>query len=69
MRTCRLCHEEKPLDDFWKVNKNRGGRDYACADCRNEQRRNREGARYEPTITRGLEVKANGLYPMYWERD
>jgi hypothetical protein len=68
-RTCKRCETEKPLDDFWRVRSNKLGRDYTCAMCRNEQRREREDGAHNPVLTLGLKKKANGLYPMYWERD
>lgn len=69
MRKCKTCETEKALDKFWSVPRNKLGRDYTCADCRNQQRRDREDGKYEPVLTRGLKKKSNGLYPMYWELD
>ncbi len=33
MRICQICHQEKPLDQFYRCKSRPLGRDYRCKDC------------------------------------
>lgn len=64
MRTCYQCHEEKPLDAFYKHPAGAGGRMTKCADCHREnvkrRRRVSETAReYDRKRTKTPERQAH----------
>ncbi len=38
MKTCLNCGETKPLDAYWRSQKNTDGKDDVCGDCRKKKR-------------------------------
>lgn len=52
-KKCNKCEIVKPLEDYWKVNTYKDGRDGTCADCRTAARR----ARFPNTRFRSRDKK------------
>ena len=52
MKTCRICNETKPLDEFYRDRRSADGKDSYCKDCR--KRRTKDCKNGVESVTRGV---------------